>query len=366
MHSGPAEILQKTEAVFTGTFERGPRETAFVKVHDVLWQRNGALKGRKRVQVSHGKIDYGLDVADGVAAVFFLGTLDELTYVAEPRQRVAHKHLGSVPLQMRGFYFDNAHLTTPAVMTLNGIKGALKTGVFKDRFSVSMAFPSATGLSVDPSLTFSGEIVDGKVTSLKGPIKGSILDAKMLLSGWNHAIDLTLVGEGARVEAAGRFERLNNGIMVGTVVSQGPVLNASSLERRLQTGLSPLSLTVSRGKGRATLTLTDEAEGRLEPGLGVSGPLVRIGRFDGEGHHNQYGEGPRVEPSTQGWHLEIATSSGPLWITMPLSTVDAVAAKMPKDSVSLQTQLLAALMRARQAAVFSGALTGAGTVSLNP
>ncbi len=366
MHSGPKDIFQKTEAVFTGTFRQGPQNTAFVDVHDVIWQRGAALKGRKRVQVSYGKLHYGLDVADGVTAVFFLGTLDELVYIAEPAKPVPLQFLGGLPLNMRGFYAFNAHLTTPSMVTLEGIKQAFKTKTFKERFKISVAFPSAAGLSADPGLTFTGEVVDGSVAPLKGPIGGSIQDANVSFSSWNHSVTLNLGGKGTRTELMGRFERVEQGVLVGVVVSGGPVLNAISLKQWLKTGRSALNVTVSMGKRQATLALTGEAEGSLGPGLGAEGSLARIGRFDGNGYYNQYGKGPTVDPSTHGWHLEIATSAGPLWITLPLSTVDQAAGPLLRRAASLQAQVLTALVSGDQPVVFSGALQGTGILSLNP
>lgn len=348
LHSAPAKILKTTRALVLGTPTGGDVATGF-EIHEVLWDPNGVVGKRTQLPIR------ALELAVGHGSVLFLDAQRTPVYVAQPAMKLPPKDLKHHVLRVRGFYAFNAHLTTPPVATQAGLVRAMKTGRFEEQLRAEVGFVAERA----PAYVFEGKLIDGQVTGLTGQLPVSHAD----VGPWDHHLEITVKGP-ARTFFQGGFERLEDGVMVAYLVPDRPfVPNGGALRIWRETRSIALPLVLRVGDAKATLTLTGQTKGTLGPGLGVEGTLAGFIRQTENGHRSQSSGLSKGTPPGHGWHIEVATPKGPLWITLPLVPVDNAPHAILNGIISPQAHIYLALRLGARPVRLSGALTGEGTLS---
>lgn len=357
MHSWPATILENTRAVVSGTPSGAYGQTVWLDVHAVHWDPAGLFKGRGRIELARSTINAGVDLPIGESAVVLFDATGAPAYAAQPRAPVPPAALARQPLRMRGFYAYNAHLTTPAVVSLAGLLRAVQARRFEERVHLEIA------LGGSDALRYAGRLVDGQIVDLKGP--HPVESAQV--SPWAHGVTLRLRGKAPLIARGGFASIAPDGTLVARLIPDEPfLLDRAAVERWRAAGQTRIPLIIERAGATAKLILTGHSQGTLTAGLGVRGAVAGFVRQTESGHRSQSTQRSAGTPPGAGWHVEIATPRGPLWLTIPLAAVDEAPPIHLRDSISLQTQVLLAAQRGPLPVQFSGALVGVGRLSLAP
>lgn len=354
LFSSPQAVLERTRAIVTGTAGGDPQSGPMLTVHQVLWDPDGQFTGRTRIAL--GTPDHAVDVPGGESAVILFDARGAPAFAAQPATPVPVAELDRHPLRMRGFYAYNAHIVSPAVVSLAGLVKAMTARRFTERVRAEVGF----GDERPPALVFEGTLSDGVVALTRAPLK--VADAR--LGTWDHGLEISL--KGARpLDLRGAFEALEGGVLVARLVPDRPFVgDVAAIDGWLATGRTRLPLVLRRGDAEAVLTLTGQTTGTLGPGLGIEGALAGFLRQTASGYRSQAGQGSAGASPGHGWHVEIATRRGILWLTLPVEVVDRGARPPLRPVISLQTALALAARAGPLPVRFSGALTGTGTLSM--
>jgi hypothetical protein len=141
LHSGPEKIIERTQAIVAGTVVQ-VKDGSALTIQRVLWDPKGRFKNTRSLPVRTGRLEEGIDLTVGRIAVVLIDDTGRPAFAAEPRV-ASVDDIDAHPLELRGFYAYNAHLTTPAVVSVKGLLAGVQRGRFEDTLQVELAADSS-------------------------------------------------------------------------------------------------------------------------------------------------------------------------------------------------------------------------------